>query len=174
LEGTSLESTSSAAAVTTAAVARGPTLHPRLSERVAARLHGAISVAQKKLLDYPSCQALFARFGTHGIAKLNGTSYYPASAGQERKYCRGGNLAITTIGGSAVVICRSFARLCDEEAAIIVIHEALHFAGQTEYPSDPDAPDGMGINKMVMKNCRLDGCASEPLVRARRLWRIAK
>jgi len=87
--------------------------------------------------------------------KLNSTSYYPAGASQERKHCRRGSLAMTRVGKSAVALCRSFARLSDHEAAIILIHEALHFAGQTEYPSDPDAPDGIGITKMVMKGCQL-------------------
>ena len=87
--------------------------------------------------------------------KLNSTSYYPAGASQERKHCRRGSLAMTTVGGSAVALCRNFARLSDQEAAIILIHEALHFAGQTESPSDSDAPDGIGITRMVMKSCRL-------------------
>jgi hypothetical protein len=130
-------------------------LHPRLSERVTARLNEAIPIALEHLRDHPSCRALFARLGADGVAKLNSTSYYPAGARQERKYCRGGSFAITTVGGSAVVLCRSFARLSDQRAAIILIHEALHFAGQTEYPSDSDAPDGIGITKMVMRSCRL-------------------
>ena len=154
-EGTSLESTSSATAAMTAAVSRGPILHPRLSETITTRLNEAIPVALEHLRDYPSCQALFARLGADGVVKLNNTSYYPAGARQESKYCRGGSLAITTVGGSAVVLCRSFARLSAQEAAIILLHEALHFAGQTEYPSDPDAPDDIGISEMVMKSCRL-------------------
>jgi hypothetical protein len=150
----SRDSASSAAAATTGA-SRQPFLHPRLTKRVAARLTDALPVAQERLREYPSCQALFARFEADGVATLNGTSYYPAGRKQERKYCRTGTHAVTEVGGSAVVVCRSFGRLSDQQAATILLHEALHGAGQTEFPSDPNAPDAFGITKMVMKGCRL-------------------
>ena len=62
---------------------------------------------------------------------------------------------MTAVGNPDVVLCRSFARLSDSEAAIILLHEALHLAGQPEYPIDPDAPNGLEITKMVMEGCRL-------------------
>ena len=68
---------------------------------------------------------------------------------------RGNRVALARVGSPAVRLCRSFARLSDQRAAIILIHEALHFAGQTEYPSDSRAPDGTAITKMVMESCRL-------------------
>jgi hypothetical protein len=146
---------SSAAAVVTGAAARGPILHPALSERLRAKLHHAIPIARKRLRDYPSCGALFARFGADGVVKLDGTSYFPAGRKQEGKYCRRYSHAFTEVGGSNVVLCRSFAHLSDQQAAIILIHEALHFAGQTESPVDPDAPDAIAITKMVMQGCWL-------------------
>ena len=78
-----------------------------------------------------------------------------ASAEQERRYCRRHTHAFTEVGGSAVVVCPSFSHLSDSEAAIILIHEALHFAGQTEYPSDPAAPNALAITERVMKGCQL-------------------
>jgi len=137
------------------AASQGPLLHPLLSERVVSRLGSAISVAQEHLRDHPSCQALFASLGADGVAKLNSTAYYPAGVKEERKYCRGNRVALARVGSPAVRLCRSFARLSDQRAAIILIHEALHFAGQTEYPSDSRAPDGTSITKMVMESCRL-------------------
>jgi hypothetical protein len=128
---------------------------PRLSARVAARLNEGIPVVQERLRDYASCRALFARLGSDGAVKLDGASYYPASAEQERKVCRPDVFAVTTVGGSAVVLCRRFARLSRQEAAIILIHEALHLAGQTEYPAAPEAPDSLAITEMVMTGCRL-------------------
>jgi hypothetical protein len=109
----------------------------------------------ERVRTYPSCQALFDRFDADGLEKLNATSYYPAGRKQERKYCRGGTHAVTEVGGSAVVVCKSFGRLSTHDAATLLIHEALHFAGQTEFPMDPNAPDAHGITKMVMKGCRL-------------------
>jgi len=53
------------------------------------------------------------------------------------------------------VLCRGFARLSGRQAAIILIHEALHFAGQSEYPIDRRAPDAVGITRMVMQSCGL-------------------
>ena len=149
------EGTSVAAAITTDAVAPGPLLHPRLSERVASRIVSAILVAQEQLRNNPSCQGLFASLGADGVAKLNSTSYYPADVKEERKYCRGSRVALARVGSPAVRLCRSFARLSDQRAAIILIHEALHFAGETEYPSDSRAPNGTSITRMVMQSCRL-------------------
>jgi hypothetical protein len=151
----SLESASGGRAALAGGAGGGPTLHPRLPERVTARLERAIPVAKERLREYASCEALFTRLGADGEATLDGASYYPAGPRQERKYCRDGSFALTTVGGSAVVLCRSFSRLNDHDAAIILLHEALHLAGQTEYPSDTRAPDTLRITEMVMEGCRL-------------------
>ncbi len=141
--------------VTAEAAARPPILHPQLSERLTARLNAGIPVVQERLRNYASCRALFARLGSDGAVKLNGASYYPASAEQERRYCRRDVFALTTVGGSAIILCRRFVRLSGQQAAIILIHEALHLAGQTEYPAAPEAPDSSAITEMVMTGCRL-------------------
>jgi uncharacterized NAD(P)/FAD-binding protein YdhS len=129
-------------------------VHPRLSERVKARLNEAIPVAREHLREYPACQALFKRLGVDGVAQLARTSYHPASRQQQRKYCRRDSHAVTEVDGSRVVVCRSFARLSAQQAAGILIHEALHNAGQTEYPAFPNAPDALEITEMVMEDCR--------------------
>ena len=149
------ESTSRAAATGNDAAARGPFRHPRLPERVQGRLSEGIPVALERLRDHRSCRALFERLGADGATKLRGTSYYPASAQQESRYCRRSAYAFTEVGGSAVVMCRRFGRLSAGEAAIILIHEALHGAGRTEYPSDPGAANAAAITEMVMKGCQL-------------------
>jgi hypothetical protein len=146
---------SGATAVTIEAVPRRPLLDPRLSERVAATLTQGLPVVEERLRRYASCRALFARLGSDGAAALDRASYLPASAEQERRDCRPGVFALTTVGGSAVVLCRRFARLSGHEAAIILIHEALHLAGQTESPAAPEAPDSLAITEMVMTGCRL-------------------
>jgi hypothetical protein len=144
-----------ATTITTEGGARRPILAPQLSERVAARFNDALSVALGRLRTYPSCRALFARLGADGVAELKGASYYPASDEQERKYCRREVYALTKVGGSAVVLCRRFGHLSGPRAAIILIHEALHLAGQTEEPADPEAPDSFAITRKVMRGCWL-------------------
>ena len=151
----SSESTLRAAATGYDAAARGPFLHPGLPERIHVRLSEGLPVALGRLQDHRSCRVLFERLGADGATTLRGTSYYPASDRQERRYCRRSANAFTEVGGSAVVLCRRFAHLSGGEAAIILLHEALHDAGQTEYPKDPSAPDAAGITEMVMKGCQL-------------------
>jgi hypothetical protein len=146
---------SATTAVATAAVPRRPALDPRLPERVAATLTRGLPVVEERLRKYESCRALFARLGSDGAAALGRASYHPASAEQERRDCGPGVFALTTVGGSAIALCRRFARLSGEQAAIILLHEALHVAGQAEYPSAPGAPDSTAITGMVMTGCRL-------------------
>jgi hypothetical protein len=134
---------------------RGPVLDPGLAKPVTTTLTRAMPVALRRLRERPSCRALFTRLGADGAAEINRASYHPASATQEKKYCRRGTFAMTTVRGSAVKLCRSFAHLSDQGAATILIHEALHLAGQGESPSDPRAPDAVAISGMVMRSCWL-------------------
>ena len=80
--GSSSESKVDAAAMVTEAAARGPLLHPWLSERVASRVDSAIPVAQEHLRDNPSCQALFTRLGADGVGSpWPWASHYTRHAG---------------------------------------------------------------------------------------------
>jgi hypothetical protein len=128
---------------------------PVLSQRATARLAEGIRVGHERLRKHASCRALFERLGDDGAATLDRASYHPASPEQERKHCRRGVFALTTVGASAVVLCRGFARLSPQQAAIILIHEALHLAGQEEAPAAPGAPDSLAITGSVMAGCRL-------------------
>jgi hypothetical protein len=135
----------------------GPAADPTrtlLSPRVSANLAEGMRVGHESLRRHASCRALFARLGSDGAAELGGASYHAASSEQERKHCRRGVFAFTTVGASAVALCRGFARLSPQQAAIILIHEALHLAGQTESPA-PGAPDSLAITASVMAGCRL-------------------
>ena len=142
-------------AVALEATARRPVLDPRLPEPVAATLSRGLPVVQERLRKYGSCRALFAPLGSDAAAALERASYHPASAEQERRNCRPGVFALTTVGGSAISLCRTFAHLSAQQAAIILLHEALHVAGQAEYPAAPGAPDSLAITGMVMKGCWL-------------------
>jgi hypothetical protein len=134
---------------------RGPLLDPGLPEPVAATLGRGLPVVEERLRKYESCRALFARLGSDAAAALERASYHPASAEQERRDCRPDVFALTTVGGSAITLCRRFAHLSAQQAATILLHEALHVAGQAEYPAAPAAPDSLAITGMVMKGCWL-------------------
>jgi len=59
------------------------------------------------------------------------------------------------VGGGPVRVCRDFSRLSDSQAAMVIIHEALHHAGLTEYPQDPNGMTSNQINGMVAEQCGL-------------------
>ena len=79
-----------------------------------------------------------------------------AGTGGERVCSRGlGAAAFTLVGSPRTVVCPGFDRLAIEEAAVIVLHEALHSAGLGERPLDPDAPNGGEINRLIRVACGL-------------------
>ena len=63
--------------------------------------------------------------------------------------------AVTHVGAAPTIVCRHISRYTDEEAAKVLIHEALHHAGLTEAPQDPEAMTGRVINQLVKKKCEL-------------------
>jgi hypothetical protein len=138
-----------------AAVRRLPGLRRGLPDLVARRLEEGIPVAQKRLREFASCGALFTRLGSDGVVQVGGASYHAASPEQERRYCRRGVEALASVGGSTIALCRTFAHLSSQQAAIILIHEALHLAGQEEYPASTGAPDSRAITETVMASCQL-------------------
>ena len=52
-------------------------------------------------------------------------------------------------------LCRSFGRLAPRQAALRLVHEALHQAGLPEAPASPDALASAEINELVARDCRL-------------------
>jgi hypothetical protein len=136
-----------------AAAPQQPFLHPSLPNRITAKLEYAIPIALQHLEQHETCQALFARFKADGIDLLGQTLYAPLTATEKRRYCSRGTVAVTAAGGPVTKPCPYFSRLSDERAAVTLIHEALHFAGQPEAPFDRDAPTSFGITRMVISSC---------------------
>ncbi len=64
-------------------------------------------------------------------------------------------MAFTSLGSAVTRLCPGFARLDDERAAVILLHEALHRAGLDEWPHDPDGLTPQGINELVREGCGL-------------------
>ena len=80
--------------------------------------------------------------------------YYAPKANVESRFGRR-SYALTEVGGRVTWVCQGFAELTDHRAAMVVIHEALHYAGLTEAPLDPAGMRSPEINAMVEEACAL-------------------
>jgi hypothetical protein len=147
--------------VTTASL-RGPdVIRPLIQGGFDARIRGKLNVAfrlaAQRLRELPECSQLFAELSTDGLARLRATRYQSvADTGGDRVCGRGLDAAaFTMVNSPRTIICPAFDRLTVEDAAVIVLHEALHSAGQTEWPLDPNAPNSGQINRMVRAACGL-------------------
>jgi hypothetical protein len=140
-----------------------PWVHPAMPEAVRARLESGFALALDRLRDLPACRGLFERLGADPFATLATGLYFPVdSYRREVEVCgrnlaassRGAeNLAYTTVGGAPTFLCRHFARVSTETAAVAVIHEALHHAGLTEWPADRLAMTSAEITALVETAC---------------------
>lgn len=102
------------------------------------------------------CQSLFHDLGSNLDAALSHAVYMePRYSSEEASCWRRQAVAFTTVGPGVTVICPTFRTLSVNEAAAILLHEALHNAGQTEWPSDPEAPTSRQIQDRVQRRCRL-------------------
>jgi hypothetical protein len=147
--------------VTTASL-RGPDdVRPLVQGGFDARIRGKLSVAfrlaNQRLREVPECAQLFADLSADGLAQLRATRYQSvADTGGDRVCGRGlGAAAFTMVNSPRTIICPAFDRLTVEGAAVILLHEALHSAGQTEWPLDPSAPNSGQLNRMIRVACDL-------------------
>ena len=140
-----------------------PWIHPSMPKRVSARLEAGFELAVERVREVESCGDLFAELGADAIETLTTGLYLPVdSYRREVEVCGRNsatssegaeNLAYTTVGGAPTWICRHFARVSTETAAVAVIHEALHHAGLTERPHDRMAMSSIEITRMVKRAC---------------------
>ena len=63
--------------------------------------------------------------------------------------------AYTAVGLSQIVVCEHFNTLPRRTKIAVLIHEALHNAGMSEAPVDPDGMTAEEISKMVEEACDL-------------------
>ena len=159
------------AAVAAASVVNGvdknvtvePWIHHSMPSRVSGKLEAGFELAVERVREVESCGDLFAALGADGLEMLATGLYLPVdSYRREVAVCgrnsaansRGAeNLAYTNVGGAPTWICRHFARVSTETAAIAVIHEALHHAGLAEKPHDRMAMSSVEITEMVKIAC---------------------
>jgi hypothetical protein len=130
------------------------------SRRLKAKLKAAFLTALDRVRRGAECRALFAPLEADGVDMLTRSIYARASAGMEATWCRH-SVAGTNVGNRTVFLCRRFATLPVEEAATILIHEAMHWAGMSENHLEQSSPTGDQISSMVRRACFLFDRANE-------------
>ena len=132
---------------------------PNIGEGMSAKDKFYLKIAYlgaiKRLEKDESCRALFNDLNLDGLQALSRTLYQPVQSAAERAYCVGGVDAYTAVGADRVMICRQFYQLHRRTKTAVLIHEALHTAGMSEAPHDPDGMTPEEINEMVEKACAL-------------------
>jgi hypothetical protein len=154
---------SPAGAILPGSIRGGDERRPNVDRRISAEMsqknrHQLIvgfEVALERVQKMERCRELFTDLGADPMATLSRVSFFPMGFREALpNMCRGVD-AYTMVGGGPTWLCREFWRLTDKRAAMIIIHEALHHAGLTEWPKDPGGMRSVAINKMVSERCGL-------------------
>ncbi len=132
-----------------------PRLNGALPFDVTRKLLGGFPLALERVRELASCRGLFEPLVVSGVERLSTTLYTPENAKRTNDSCDKGAMAYTYVGSPVTHLCAGFGKLSREQAAIVLIHEALHFAGLPEAPSTPDALTSRQINRLVQKACGL-------------------
>ena len=133
----------------------GPMMRGNVTETVRQRLTLGFYLAKARVNTKPSCAALFTQLGADGPSLLAQVTFHGVTMEKVRGPCGPDIVAHTTVGGRDVKLCPSFGSLSVPAAAVIVIHEALHSAGLSEKPSDPQGLTKEQINTLVKVSCSL-------------------
>jgi hypothetical protein len=135
---------------------RRPSIDGRLPAEIGRLLRISHGLAIDRLREHGSCRTLFTQLGTDG-AEILSRVRYARDGGRRVSPCRGTSVAAyTDLGSSQVWLCPDgFGGLDHQEATMILLHEALHHAGQPEAPHDPDALTSQELNLLVRRNCDL-------------------
>lgn len=98
---------------------------------------------------------MFTDLGADALTTLGKVYFHPIGLHELKTNVCNGAAVYTFVGGGPVWVCRKFSRMSDSQAAVIIIHEALHRAGLTEQPHDASGMTSGAINDMVSKWCGL-------------------
>ena len=121
-----------------------------------AKLATSFGLALKQLNTRSACQGLFEQLHANGHVMLATTIYIASDGEHAIKMCdRAGGAAYTWLGQPATYLCPSFARLTRQDAAMSLLHEALHYAGLPERPVHRDAMSSREISALVRDRCGL-------------------
>ena len=132
-----------------------PVIAGSMPDTVTRKLREAFESAVVHLREVPQCSDLFARLGVDGERMLATTLYIPAHPLNENSVCRDRAAIFTKVGAAQTWVCRRFSALSKDRATVSLLHEALHHAGLTEYPLDPDGLRAREIDAMVARACGL-------------------
>ncbi len=132
-----------------------PTISSKVSVKNRRKFLDAFDVAVERVQRVPECRELFTELGADGMKALDMIVVLPIGRAQAQGGVCRGIAAYTLVGGGPIWVCREFSRMSDVQAAMVIIHEALHHAGLSEYPHDPDGMTSTIINQTVMKKCGL-------------------
>jgi len=127
-----------------------PRIKGALPPQVKCRLEQAFSVAVSTVRSNERCQGLFASLGLKGVDAFQLMLFFE---GQDRGPCAKGAPAFNYYGHPLTGLCASFGRLEAGEAAVQLIHEALHVAGMNEFPNDPGGKTPSEISRLVRYSC---------------------
>ena len=115
----------------------------------------AFGTAAKKVQKSDTCRALFDGLDFNGAEALERTFYEPAKVLSDLALCERGTVAITGLQGRRTRLCGNFKIHSLRDQVGILIHEALHVAGLSEKPVDPNGMTPHQINQWVKKACGL-------------------
>lgn len=132
-----------------------PRVSGLLNPLVNLKLEQAYPLALGRLQNAPACRALFNELGANGVEMLKTTIYYAATYKLEHSACSSSSVALTMVGSPQTRLCQTFSRLSAKWAAMLLIHEALYFAGLEESPPTPGAMNSAEINKRIIQRCDL-------------------
>jgi hypothetical protein len=133
-----------------------PTVTGNLLVPVRKQLSLGFFLAQMSIRAHPNCAALFSRLGANGLEVLAKARYNGANFDKSSDACgKGGVAAYTKVGSHLIRLCPGFGVLSVPGAALILIHEALHSAGLSEKPADPNGLTPQEINLTVTVSCSL-------------------
>lgn len=132
-----------------------PVISTKVPAKNRQKISDAFELALERVQEVPECGELFTELGSDGMESLGRVIFLPIGRAQARGNVCHGISAYTMVGGGPVRVCREFSRLSDTQAAMVIIHEALHHAGLSEHPLDPDGLTSNQINGLVMEKCGL-------------------
>ena len=131
-----------------------PAIRRGVPTAAAVRLRSGFAIALRQARELPECHALFESLNSDPDRLLGETEYVPATSELEKSYCNHRAVAMTNVGQPVTWLCQMFSGLTVHQAAIVVIHEALHVGGLPESPHTPSAMTSQEINSLVTKSCR--------------------
>ena len=132
---------------------RNPRSEGSMPPDVRGKLNGAFREAMLTVREREECQGLFVSLGKRGDYTLANAVYV---AGGATGLCADEIPAWVHVNHPRTMVCDRFGRLDVKEAAVQLLHEALHSAGLNEWPHQSNALRPREISALVRQHCFLD------------------